>query len=107
MVQSARSGKQNIAEGSRAAAVSSQTELRLVSVARASLEELLLDYEDFLRQRNLQLWLKDDAEAREMRRVGRIGPISRIGLIRLPSSALTPPGSLTQIRPLWPTPCAA
>jgi restriction system protein len=44
MVQAARSGRQNIAEGSRAAAISSQTELRLVSVARASLDELLLDY---------------------------------------------------------------
>lgn len=49
MVQAARSGRQNIAEGSRAAATTSQTELRLVNVARASLEELLLDYEDFLR----------------------------------------------------------
>ena len=47
MVQAARSGRQNIAEGSRVAATSSQTELRLVNVARASLEELLLDYEDF------------------------------------------------------------
>lgn len=51
MVQAARSGRQNIAEGSRASATSSQTELRLVNVARASLEELLLDYEDFLRHR--------------------------------------------------------
>jgi hypothetical protein len=51
MVQAARSGRQNIAEGSRAAATSSQTELRLVNVARASLDELLLDYEDYLRQR--------------------------------------------------------
>ena len=51
MVQAARSGRQNIAEGSRASATSSQTELRLVNVARASLDELLLDYEDFLRQR--------------------------------------------------------
>lgn len=53
MVQAARSGRQNIAEGSRAAATSSQTELRLVNVARASLEELLLDYEDCLRHRRL------------------------------------------------------
>ena len=51
MVQAARSGRQNIAEGSRASATSSQTELRLVNVARASLEELLLDYEDFLHHR--------------------------------------------------------
>ena len=56
MVQAARSGRQNIAEGSRASATSSQTELRLVNVARASLEELLLDYEDFLRHRRLPQW---------------------------------------------------
>jgi len=71
MVQAARSGRQNIAEGSRANATSSQTELRLVNVARASLDELLLDYEDFLRQRGLQLWSKDDPPAREVRAVGR------------------------------------
>lgn len=71
MVQAARSGRQNIAEGSRASAVSSQTELRLVNVARASLDELLLDYEDFLRQRGLRAWAKDDPEAREVRAVGR------------------------------------
>lgn len=71
MVQAARSGRQNIAEGSRATATSSQTELRLVTVARASLEELLLDYEDFLRQRCLRLWSKDDREAREVRTVAK------------------------------------
>ena len=70
MVQAARSGRQNIAEGSRASATSSQTELRLVNVARASLDELLLDYEDFLRQRGLPAWSKDDPEAREVRAVG-------------------------------------
>src|SRR5712672_1073961 len=70
MVQAARSGRQNIAEGSRASATSSQTELRLVNVARASLDELLLDYEDFLRQRGLRMWGKNDPEAREVRRVG-------------------------------------
>jgi four helix bundle protein len=70
MTQAARSGRQNIAEGSRASAVSSQTELRLVSVARASLDELLLDYEDFLRQRGLPQWSKDDPRALEVRRVG-------------------------------------
>ncbi len=52
MVQAARSGRQNIAEGSVASGTSSKTELRLVGVARASLEELALDYEDFLRQRD-------------------------------------------------------
>ena len=71
MVQAARSGRQNIAEGSRASATSSQTELRLVNVARASLDELLLDYEDFLRQRGLRQWAKDDPEARAVREVGR------------------------------------
>ncbi len=71
MVQSARSGRQNIAEGSRASATSSQTELRLVNVARASLDELLLDYEDFLRQRRLPLWNKDSSQARQVREVGR------------------------------------
>jgi four helix bundle suffix protein len=60
MVQAARSGRQNIAEGSRASRNSSQTELRLVGVARASLDELLLDYEDFLRQRKLRQWAKDE-----------------------------------------------
>jgi four helix bundle suffix protein len=51
MVQAARSGVQNIAEGSQASATSKKTELKLTNVARASLEELRLDYEDFLRQR--------------------------------------------------------
>jgi restriction system protein len=71
MVQAARSGRQNIAEGSRASATSSQTELRLVNVARASLDELLLDYEDFLRQRKLRQWPKDDPEAKAVRAIGR------------------------------------
>lgn len=71
MVQAARSGRQNIAEGSRASAASSQTELRLVNVARASLDELLLDYEDFLRQRGKLLWAKDDPEAKAVREVGK------------------------------------
>ena len=71
MVQAARSGRQNIAEGSRAAATSSQTELRLVNVARSSLEELLLDYEDFLRQRHLKKWEPDDPEALAVRRIGQ------------------------------------
>ena len=70
-MQAARSGQQNIAEGSRASATSSQTELRLVNVARASLDELLLDYEDYLRQHNLTQWPKDDPEARAVREVGK------------------------------------
>jgi restriction system protein len=71
MVQAARSGRQNIAEGSRAAAASSQVELRLVNTARASLEELLLDYEDFLRHHHLRAWDKDEPEARAVRKLGR------------------------------------
>lgn len=63
MVQAARSGKQNIAEGSKASVTSTQTEIRLTNVARASLEELLVDYEDFLRVRDLRLWEKDSPEA--------------------------------------------
>lgn len=74
MVQAARSGRQNIAEGSRASATSSQTELRLVNVARASLDELLLDYEDFLRQRHLPLWGKEAPESRQVRELGRQQP---------------------------------
>src|ERR1700751_1814150 len=56
MVQAARSGKQNIAEGSMASGTSKKTELKLIGVARSSLEELLCDYQDFLRQRSLPLW---------------------------------------------------
>jgi restriction system protein len=63
MIQAARSGVQNIAEGSMASATSKKTELKLTGVARASLEELLLDYQDFLRQRGLHLWTKDSPEA--------------------------------------------
>jgi len=71
MVQAARSGRQNIAEGSRASATSSQTELRLVNIARASLDELLLDFEDYLRQHKLTQWRKDDPEAIAVREVGK------------------------------------
>lgn len=71
MVQAARSGRQNIAEGSRAAATSSQTELRLLNVARSSFEELLLDYEDFLRHRRLPQWTADSPEALAVRDVPR------------------------------------
>jgi len=61
MVQAARSGVQNIAEGSQASGTSKKTELKLTNVARASLEELRLDYEDFLRQRGLALWPREDS----------------------------------------------
>ena len=71
MVQAARSGRQNIAEGSRASATSSQTELRLVNVARASLDELLLDYEDYLRHRHLPQWDAEGPAASAVRAVPR------------------------------------
>jgi four helix bundle suffix protein len=67
MVQAARSGRQNIAEGSQASGTSKKTELKLVGVARASLEELLLDYEDFLRQRGFALWEKNHPTCRAVR----------------------------------------
>jgi len=69
MVQAARSGKQNIAEGSSAGSTSKETEIKLTNVAKASLQELLLDYEDYLRTRSLCLWNKDDARTLQARRV--------------------------------------
>jgi four helix bundle suffix protein len=66
MVQAARSGVQNIAEGSQASGTSKKTELKLTNVARASLEELRLDYEDFLRQRGLPIWGRHDHRRQEL-----------------------------------------
>ncbi len=66
MVQAARSGVQNIAEGSQASGTSRKTELKLTNVARASLEELRLDYEDFLRQRRLPIWAREDPRRRSL-----------------------------------------
>ena len=70
MVQAARSGKQNIIEGSMASGTSKEMEIKLTNVARASLEELLADYRDFLRTRSLQIWEKDSKEAMYVRRLG-------------------------------------
>ncbi len=66
MVQAARSGVQNIAEGSQASGTSKKTELKLTNVARASLEELKLDYEDFLRQREMMIWARNDARRQKL-----------------------------------------
>src|SRR5829696_9598868 len=66
MVQAARSGVQNIAEGSQASGTSKKSELKLTNVARASLEELRLDYEDYLRHRGLQRWAEDDPRRAEL-----------------------------------------
>ena len=70
MVQAARSGKQNIIEGSKASATSKEMEIKFTNVARASLEELLADYEDYLRVRSLRKWEKDSKEARYVRELG-------------------------------------
>lgn len=72
MIQAARSGKQNIIEGSMASATSKETEIKLTSVARASLEELLADYRDFLRERALQEWPREHAYARRLRELNQI-----------------------------------
>ena len=71
MVQAARSGKQNIVEGSAASATSKETEIKLVNVAKASLQELLVDYEDYLRTRNHRQWENDSLELLKMRELGR------------------------------------
>ena len=70
MVQAARSGKQNIIEGAKAGKASAETELKLTNVARASLEELLEDYYDYIRVRDLKLWGKDSEEALYIRKLG-------------------------------------
>jgi four helix bundle suffix protein len=74
MVQSARSGKQNIAEGSMASATSKETEIKLTNVARASLEELQLDYEDFLRTYKLPIWDKEHKLVARLRELNKSTP---------------------------------
>ena len=71
MVQAARSGKQNIIEGSQASGTSKETEIKLTNVARASLEELLADYRDFLRTRGLEEWPRDHPYAKRLRSLNR------------------------------------
>lgn len=79
MVQAARSGVQNIAEGSLASGTSKKTEIKLTNVARASLEELRLDYEDFLRQRGLSLWEREDPRRKKLisRRCGTADEVAK------------------------------
>ncbi|MEX2139709.1 MAG: four helix bundle suffix domain-containing protein [Pirellulales bacterium] len=76
MVQAARSGKQNIVEASMASGTSKETEIKLTNVARASLEELLTDYGDFLRTRGLRLWDKSSKEALFVRKLGASKDVS-------------------------------
>src|SRR6266446_9489509 len=71
MVQAARSGKQNILEGSQASGTSKETEIKLTNVARASLEELLEDYRDFLRLRGVEEWPRDHPYTRRLRQLNR------------------------------------
>lgn len=71
MIQAARSGKQNIIEGCSASATSAKTEIKLVNVAKASLKELLEDYEDYLKTRQHRQWEKGSVEYEAMRRIGR------------------------------------
>jgi len=72
MIQAARSGKQNIVEGSMASGTSKETEIKLTNVARASLEELLTDYRDFLRTRGFEEWTKDHRYTRRLRELNRV-----------------------------------
>ncbi|MEX0812610.1 MAG: four helix bundle suffix domain-containing protein [Chitinophagales bacterium] len=74
MVQAARSGKQNIAEASMASGTSKATEIKLTNVARASLEELLIDYEDFLRTKKLPIWEKGHRLVARMRELNKSTP---------------------------------
>lgn len=71
MVHGARSGKQNIVEGSKVSGTSKEAEIKLLNVARSSLEELLEDYKDFLRNRKLRLWEKESREALFVRKLAR------------------------------------
>lgn len=95
MVQAARSGKQNIAEGSKASVTSTETEIKLTNVARASLEELLIDYKDFLRVRDLLLWDKNAREALCVRKLGK-SPDESFETYR-PFFEDRPPGTLANI----------
>ena len=74
MIQAARSGKKNLLEGSKAGTTSKETEIKLTIVARGSLEELLDDFRDYLRARDLPQWNKDSREANYVRRLGRKTP---------------------------------
>lgn len=95
MIQAARSGKKNLLEGSKAALTSKETEIKLTNVARASLEELLDDYRDFLRARGLPTWAKDSKESQYVRRLGRRTP-QTYGLYR-EFMETRPPGTIANI----------
>jgi four helix bundle suffix protein len=121
MVQAARSGVQNIAEGSQASGTSKKTELKLTNVARASLEELKLDYEDFLRQHGLPLWEREDPRRKGLvarrcgtadevaawcqeQKLGLGGPSGRHGLDGLSTTSTSSMMSTASTKPNQPTP---
>ena len=93
MVQAARSGRQNIAEGSAASGTSRKFEIKLTNVAKASLEELLLDYEDYLRQKRLRQWDKNDPEALAVRNRYRSYPAAWFAENRSDEDLLDPYGA--------------
>ena len=70
MIQAARSGKQNIVEGKAASLTSTETHIKLLNVTRASFQELLVDFEDYLRTRKLQIWESDSSKVKAMRKLG-------------------------------------
>ncbi len=84
MLQAARSGKQNIAEGSAASAISKEIEIKLTGVAKASQQELLIDYEDFLRTRGSRQWEENSIEQLKMRELGRTHNDSAFFMHRCP-----------------------
>lgn len=94
MIQAARSGKQNIIEGSMASGTSTETEIKLTNVARASLEELLADYRDFLRARGFAEWDKNSKESLYVRRLsaGKIAPTKQNGTYGTDATNVIKPG---------------
>ncbi|MFZ5845280.1 MAG: four helix bundle suffix domain-containing protein [Patescibacteria group bacterium] len=86
MIQAARSGKQNIVEGVGQSRSSKKGEIKLLGVAEASIEELLADYEDFLRQRKLPIWSKDDEKVKRLKhyvfRISHLSNLSDLGTLK-------------------------
>lgn len=89
MLQAARSGKQNIAEGSKASTTSVETEIKLTNVAKASLEELLLDYEDYLRVRQLEQWNVGNPRFKKLREYCRSEAFKAEYVVLLPRLDVT------------------
>lgn len=106
MVQAARSGVQNIAEGSQASGTSKKTKLKLTNVARASLEELRLDYEDFLRQRGYAIWSNDDPRRKELvsLRPQTVDDVAKWSKLVLDRKLASPDYQPTSVAPTAPSP---